>query len=320
MALIMTEINVPEAAARIRGYVHRTPVMTSQYFDKLTGARLFFKCENFQKIGAFKFRGASNAILSLSEPEAKKGVITMSSGNHGQAVALAAQMRGIPACVVMPESAPAAKRKAVEGYGAHVTLARVKSIGELPATLARVQAETGTTLIHPYDDPRVISGQGTATLELLEDVPDLDGVIAPVSGGGLLSGTSIAAKGVRAGIQIWGGEPEMADDAYRSLRDGIRYPALESRTMADGLRASLSERTFEILRRNVSEIVTVSEREIADTTRSIWERMKIIVEPSGAVPLAAIIRRRDTFQGKRIGVILSGGNLDLDRLPWTQLG
>jgi len=315
----MQGIDVQEAAARIRGHVHRTPVLTSSYFNALTDARLFFKCENFQRIGAFKFRGASNAILALSDEHARNGVITLSSGNHGQAVALAARIRGIPAYIVMPESAPAAKRKAVEGYGGLVTLARVKSIEELPATMEKVKAETGATLIHPFDDPKVISGQGTATLELLEDVPDLNVVIAPVSGGGLLSGTSVAAKSINKSIQLWGAEPEMADDAFRSLRDGVRYPATDSKTMADGLRASLSERTFAILRENVNGIIPVSEREIADTTRSIWERMKIVVEPSGAVPLAAVIKRPDAFRGQRVGVIFSGGNLDLDRLPWMQL-
>lgn len=313
---IPTIDDVRAAAERIRrNDVHRTPVLTCETFDRVTGARLFFKCENFQKIGAFKFRGASNAILSLSDEEARRGVVTMSSGNHAAAVSLAAKMRGINAYIAMPETAPEAKRQAVEGYGGKITLGGA-NINEVDETAIRIQKETGAIMIHPFDDPRVIAGQGTAALELLEDYPDLGAIIGPVSGGGLMSGTCIAASGLNPGIELFGAEPANADDACRSLRAGRRLTDGPRNTIADGLRATLSERTFAILSRHLREILTVTEDQIISATKEIWQRMKIIVEPSGAVPFAAIRAYPDRFTGKRVGVLVSGGNLDLDRLPW----
>lgn len=313
---IPTIDDVRAAAERIqRNHVHRTPVMTSETFDHMTGATLFFKCENFQKIGAFKFRGASNAILSLSDEEARRGVVTMSSGNHAAAVSLAARMRGINAYIAMPETAPEAKRRAVEGYGGKITL-RGANINEVDETALRIQKETGAVMIHPFDDPRVIAGQGTAALELLTDYPELDTVIGPVSGGGLMSGTCIAASALKPGIELIGAEPANADDARRSLRAGHRLTDGPRNTIADGLRGTLSERTYTILSRHLREILIVSEEQIIEATKEIWQRMKIIVEPSGAVPFAAIRAYPDRFTNKRVGVIVSGGNLDLDRLPW----
>lgn len=308
--------DIRAASERIRrNGVHRTPVLTCNTFDQWTGASLFFKCENFQKIGAFKFRGASNAILSLTDEEAARGVVTMSSGNHAQAVALAARLRGITAHIAMPETAPVPKRRAVEGYGGRITLRGV-NINEVDETAIEIQKKTGAVMIHPFDDPRVIAGQGTAALELLEDHPDLDVIIGPVSGGGLMSGTCIAASGLKAGIRLFGAEPANADDAYRSLKAGRVLTDGPRNTIADGLRASLSERTFTILSRHLSEIVTVSEDQIINATKEIWQRMKIVVEPSGAASFAAVLARPDLFAGKRAGVIVSGGNLDLDKLPW----
>lgn len=312
---IPTIDDVRAARERISKHVHRTPVLTCDTFNRRAGASLFFKCENFQKVGAFKFRGASNAILQLPDEEARRGVVTMSSGNHAAAVSLAARTRGIPAYIAMPETAPIAKQRAVEGYGGRITLSGV-NINAVNEAAQRIQLETGAVMIHPFDDPRVIAGQGTATLELLEDVPDLDAIIGPVSGGGLMSGTCIAATGVRPGIALFGAEPEGANDAYRSFKAGIRLTDGPRNTIADGLRATLSERTFAILSAHLRDIITVTEEQIIEATREIWQRMKIIVEPSGAVPLAAILARPALFSGKRVGAIFSGGNLDLDHLPW----
>jgi threonine dehydratase len=288
-------------------------VLTSSTFDNLTGAKLFFKCENFQKIGAFKFRGASNAILLLSDDEARRGVVTMSSGNHAAAVALAARLRGVPAYIAMPETAPEAKRRAVEGYGGKITL-KGTNINEVDATARRIQEETGAVLIHPFDDPRVIAGQGTVALELLEDYPDLDAIVGPVSGGGLMSGACIAASALKPGIELFGAEPANADDACRSLRAGQRLTDGPRNTIADGLRATLSNRTFSILSRHLREILTVSEEQILAATWDLWQRMKILVEPSGAVPLAATLAYPDRFANKRVGIIVSGGNADIDRI------
>jgi threonine dehydratase len=313
---IPTISDVRIASERIRrNGVHRTPVMTCETFDRVTGASLFFKCENFQKVGAFKFRGASNAILSLTDEEASRGVVTMSSGNHAAAVALAARLRGIRAYIAMPESAPVAKRRAVEGYGGRITL-RGLNINEVDETAMDLQRQTGATMIHPFDDPRVIAGQGTAALELLEDYPNLDAIIGPVSGGGLMSGTCIAAAGLKSAILLFGAEPVNADDAFRSLRAGHRLTDGPRNTIADGLRATLSERTFAILSGHLAEIVTVTEDQIVNATKEIWQRMKIVVEPSGAVSFAAILARSALFTGRRVGVIVSGGNLDLEKLPW----
>lgn len=300
------------AAARIEPFVHRPPVLSSSTLNRELNAEVFFKCENLQKVGAFKARGATNAVLALSDDEASRGVATHSSGNHGQALAYAASVRGIRSWVVMPDHAPDVKVNAVRGYGAEVVFCRQ---AEREETTRRLVAETGATLIHPYDNAMVIAGQGTATLELLEDVPDLDFVIAPVGGGGLLSGAAIAAHAADDRIRVFGGEPEAVDDAFRSLRDGVLYPAVSNpETFGDGLLTGLGRRNFAILQDHGVEIVTVSEAEIVDSARFHLERMKIVVEPSGAVGLAAV--RKLNIQGRRAGVIISGGNTDfrwLDR-------
>lgn len=312
---IPTLADVRAAAQRIAPLAHRTPVMTSESLDRLAGANLYFKCENLQKGGAFKFRGACNAVDSLSDADARRGVVTHSSGNHAAALALAARYRGITAHIVMPENAPTAKRAAVESYGARIVLCE-PTLTARETTTARVMEETGAILVHPYDDPRVIAGQGTVALELLEQQPDLDVVVAPISGGGLLSGIAIACSGVSPRTEVVGSEPEVADDAARSLALGRLLPAGPSPTIADGLRAGLSDRTFFILRQHVRRVTTVSEKQIISAMRLIWERMKLIVEPSGAVPLAAVLAEPSIFQGRHVGLVLSGGNLDLDRLPW----
>lgn len=307
--------DVREAAARIRPHARRTPTLTCSSLDRRAGATIFLKCENFQKVGAFKFRGACNAVFSLSDAEAARGVATHSSGNHAQALALAARLRGIPARVVMPSTAPAVKKAAVAGYGATITLCE-PTLEAREATLAQVVRESGACPIHPYDDDRVIAGQGTAALELLEDHPDLDVVIAPVGGGGLLSGTAIAATALSPRIRVLAGEPEAADDAFRSVQAGRILPAGDPRTVADGLRTSLGLRTFPIIRDRVERIVTVSEAGIVEAMRYLWERAKIVVEASSAVPVAALLGGKVDLAGLRIGVILSGGNVDLEALPW----
>jgi threonine dehydratase len=301
--------DIEAARGRIEPYINRTPVLTSRTFDAWSGARLFLKAECFQRAGAFKYRGATNAVRLLGEEEARRGVATHSSGNHAAALALAARTRGIPAEIVMPSNSPAVKRAAVEGYGGRITFC-APALEAREKTLEEVIARTGAGAVHPYDDGRVIAGQGTAALELLEEVPDLDAVIAPVGGGGLLSGTAVAARGVRPGIRVLGSEPELADDAYRSLREGKRLPPCPPRTVADGLRTSLGELPFAILREEGVEIVLVSEEEILRATRALWERAKVVVEPSGAVPLAAILSKRVDLAGLKVGVILSGGNVD----------
>ncbi len=304
------------AHRRIAPHVHRTPVMVSASLDEMAGARLFFKCENLQKGGAFKMRGASNAIFSLSDAEAKRGVVTHSSGNHAQAVALAARKRGIRAWVVMPSNAPGVKLRAVKAYGAEVTLCE-PTVRSREETAAAIMARTGAVLIHPFDDDRIIAGQATAALELLEDVPGLDFILAPVSGGGLLSGTSLAAKALRPTIRVIGCEPKNADDAYRSMASGHIESNEHPDTMADGLRAQLAPRTFEIIRRNVERIELVTEEEIVAAMRHVWERMKIIIEPSSAVAVAPALLRRLGAEGKKVGIILSGGNVDLAHLPFA---
>ena len=323
--------DVRRAAERIAPHTRRTPVLTCSTLDRLCGARLFFKCEGFQKGGAFKFRGAANTVLSLGEEEAARGVVTHSSGNHGAALALAAAVRGVPARVVMPRDAPRVKRQAVAGYGAEVVFCE-PTAADREAACARLVAETGATLVHPYDDARVIAGQGTAVLELLEEVPALDLVVVPVGGGGLASGTAIAAAGVAPATRVVGAEPAAADDAARSLAAGRRLgsPPGPVATVADGLRASLSARTFAALSRHLAAVVTVGEDEIVAAMRLVWERMKIVVEPSAAVPVAALLSgaalgpldaggatggARGAWP--RVGVILSGANVDLDRLPWS---
>ena len=313
MAVALTQIR--EAAERIRPHAHRTPVLTCAALDLAVGAKVFLKCENFQKVGAFKFRGACNAVFSLGDAEAVRGVATHSSGNHAQALALAARLRGIPAHIVMPGNAPAVKQAGVLGYGGRITLCE-PVLAARESTLADVVARTGAAVVHPYNDERVIAGQGTAALELLQEIPDLDVILVPVGGGGLLSGTAIAATELVPGIRVIAGEPEGADDAFRSLAEGRILPSLDPRTIADGLLTALGELTFPVIRDRVERIVTVSEPGIIAAMRFIWERAKLVIEPSSAVPLAVLWERRIDLAGLKVGVILSGGNVDLDRLPW----
>ena len=310
-----THADVLEAAARIRPFAHRTPVLTCATLDRLTGAQLFFKCENLQKVGAFKFRGACNAVMSLPPEAAAAGVATHSSGNHAAALALAARLRGMAAYIVMPDNAPRVKREAVAGYGGIIRLC-APTLAAREAALAQVVRETGAAFVHPYNDPRVIAGQGTAALELLAEAPALDTIVAPVGGGGLLSGTALAAEGAASDARIIGAEPAGADDACRSLREGRIVPSVDPRTMADGLLTSLGDLTFAVIRRRVERIVTVSEPGIAAAMRLIWERMKLVVEPSSAVALAALLEGDVDMAGRRVGIILSGGNVELGKLPW----
>jgi threonine dehydratase len=316
---------IREAHARIAPRIHRTPVLTSHSLDAMAGAQFFFKCDNFQKTGSFKIRGAANAILSSSDSEAAHGIVTPSSGNHGAAVACAAAWRGVPAYIVMPKNAPAVKCRAVESYGGRITFSE-PTITSRQETSARVQAETGAILIHPYDNDRIITGQATSAKELLEEVPDIDAVFAPVSGGGLLSGTCLSAKAMRVDIRIIGCEPARADDAYRSLATGVLQSLDSSDTIADGLRASLAPRTFAILRRHLDRVLLVSEEEIIAAMRLVWERMKIIIEPSSAVAIAPLLRpgavadlnlpARADGGAPKLGVIFSGGNVDFSALPF----
>jgi threonine dehydratase len=316
MAMEPTIEDVREAQDRIRPFVHRTPVLTCAALDDMCGAQLFFKCENFQKAGAFKVRGACHAVFSLGEREARKGVTTHSSGNHAAALALAARWRGISAHVVMPENAALVKRSAAAAYGAEVFFCK-PTLEAREYTVERVIESTGAVFIHPYNDPRIIAGQGTAALELCEEIPQMDVVMAPVGGGGLLSGTAVAVTSVSPGTVVIGAEPEQADDACRSLQKGEIVPAANPDTIADGLRTSLGSLTFPIIKKHVKEIITVREEAIVQAMRHIWERMKIVVEPSAAVPLAAVLTRGKSLKGKRIGIILSGGNVDLGNLPWS---
>lgn len=309
---------IREAATRIAPYANRTPVMTSSTLNAMAGRELFLKCENLQKVGAFKFRGACNAILKLEDAEAARGVVTHSSGNHAQAVAMAASLRGIAAHVVMPSNSNRVKREAVEGYGAKVYPCEPTEAARRART-AEVLAKTGGTFIPPFDHPDIIAGQGTTMLELHEQVPDLDGVIAPVGGGGLISGISIAARGLRPSLRIFGSEPAGADDAARSLASGRFVPQEAPDTIADGLLTSLGEQTWPIVRDHLETIVTVTDDEICAAMRLIWERVKMIIEPSSAVAVAAVLT--DDFKAlgemERVGIVISGGNVDLDRLPWT---
>ncbi len=303
------------AQARIAPHVHRTPVLTCHSIDAEAGATLFFKCENFQKVGAFKARGATNAVYSLGDDVARRGVVTHSSGNHGAALAYAAARRGIPAWVVMPDNAPKVKQENVRRFGATIRYC-APTVDAREAACAEVQRESGATLVHPFDDERVIAGQGTAALELLADVPGLDIVIAPCGGGGLLSGTAIATRGVAPGVRVFGAEPANADDATRSFASGRVEPLPATVTIADGLRTTLSPRTLAAIRAHVDAMGTCSEEAIVHAMRMVWERMKIVIEPSSAVPLACLLERTLDARGVRAGVILSGGNVDLDHLPW----
>ena len=303
--------DIERAHERIKNIVNNTSVLTSRTLDKMVEANVFVKCENFQRIGAFKFRGVSNKLLQLSADEKAKGVVTHSSGNHAQAVALASSLLGIKSVIVMPENAPPVKIDATRDYGAEIVrcASNVKAREE---TCQNLVDKHGYTLVHPYDDDQIIAGAGTAALELIKEVGDLDYMFCPVGGGGLLSGTSVATKGLCPDSKVIAVEPERADDAYRSFKDGKLYPSAYPDTIADGLRTSLSKRTFKIIRENVDEIITVSEKEIIDAMKFLWMRMKIVVEPSGAVPIAGVIKMARSIKNKKIGVIISGGNIDLD--------
>jgi len=310
-----TITDIQAAARLIQPYAHHTPVLTSTSLDHQVGAHVFLKCENFQKVGAFKFRGACNAVFSLPKTAAQLGVATHSSGNHAQAIALAARLRGIPAYIVMPENAPKVKKAAVAGYGGQITYCK-PTLEARETTLERVIERTSAVEIHPYNNLAVIAGQGTAALELITEIPNLDVVIAPVGGGGLLSGTAIAVTTASPKTRVIAAEPELADDAYRSLKAGRIIPSINPQTIADGLLTSLGTLTFPIIQEKVEQITTVSEQAILDSMKFIWERAKIIIEPSAAVPIALLWERKIDLTGLRIGVILSGGNVDLDQIPW----
>jgi len=308
--------DVRTAHARIKPYIHNTPVLTSRYLNELTGAELFFKCENFQKAGAFKVRGASNAVFGLSDEMAAKGVATHSSGNHALSLSYAAGQRGIDCTVVMPRTAPQAKKDAVKGYGG-VIVECEPSTTSREATFAEVVAESGAEFVHPYNDIRVITGQATCSLELHEAVPDLDAVIAPIGGGGMISGTCLTLSNIAPHIDIFAAEPEQADDAYRSFKAGHIIADDSPVTIADGLKVPLKENTWHFVSNHVTDIQTASEAEIIAAMKLTWQRMKIVIEPSCAVPLAAILKNPDVYRGKRVGVIITGGNVDMDSLPWT---
>ena len=314
---IPTYDDVLVAHERVAPYIHRTPVLTSRFIDEMAGANLFFKCENLQKAGAFKVRGASNAVFGLSEAVAAKGVATHSSGNHALSLSYAAGRRGIPCHVVMPRTAPQAKKDAVIGYGGTITECE-PSTSSREAVFAEVQARTGADFVHPYNDPRVIAGQATCSRELLDQVEGLDAVIAPIGGGGMISGTCLTVSTIAPDVKIYAGEPEQADDAARSLKAGHIIADDAPNTVADGLKVPLKDLTWHFVSKHVSDILTVSEQEIVDAMRLVWARLKIVMEPSSAVPLAAILRNRDVFAGQRVGVIVTGGNVDLDKLPWLK--
>lgn len=306
---------IEEAAARIKPYAHRTPVLTCKTLDALIGAQLFFKAENFQKAGAFKFRGATNAVFALNDKDAARGVVTHSSGNHAGALALAGRNRGVKVRVVMPSNTAVVKRAAVEGYGAEVILCE-PTLAAREATTAAVIERTGAVLVHPYDNLFVMAGQGTAALELLDDVPDLDVILAPLGGGGLLSGTLVASKQLRPGIRVFGCEPELADDGFRGLQEGKIAPILRTDTIADGLRTAVGQLTFPVIKEMVDGIALASEAKIIEAMRLLMERAKILVEPSSAVCLAAMLQGAVPKASGKIGIILSGGNVDVARLPF----
>jgi len=308
-------IDIQAAHTRIKPFIHHTPVMKSQQLNELFNCELFFKCENFQKVGAFKFRGATNAVLSLTSEEKNKGVVTHSSGNHAAALALAGRMNGVKANIVMPDNAPVVKKNAVAGYGAEITFCK-PTLQAREDTTRLIMERTGATLVHPYDNFNVICGQGTAALELLQEKRDLEIVIAPVGGGGLMSGTSTCVKGINKNIQVIGAEPIMANDAYISFTTGILTPSVNPLTIADGLLTSLSELTFSVIRKNVDKILTAKEDSIIECMLLVWERMKIIIEPSSATVLAIVKENPAIFSGKKIGLIISGGNVDFRKLPF----
>jgi threonine dehydratase len=315
-AYIPTLEDMLVAHERIKPHVHRTPVLTSSFLYDLTGAELFFKCENFQKAGAFKVRGASNAVFGLDEETAKSGVATHSSGNHALSLSYAAGRRGIPCYVVMPRTAPQAKKDAVRGYGGIITECE-PSTSSREAVFAQVEEETGAEFVHPYNDPRVIAGQGTCSKELMEQTDGLDMVIAPIGGGGMVSGTCLTLSNLAPGVKIFAAEPEQADDAARSLRAGHIIADDAPKTVADGLKVPLKDLTWHFVSNYVSDVLTASEQEIVEAMRLTWARLKIVMEPSSAVPLATILKNKHIFAGKRVGVIITGGNVDLNKLPWT---
>jgi threonine dehydratase len=313
---IPTFDDVLEARERIKPYIHRTPVLTSSYFNQLTGAELFFKCENFQKAGAFKLRGASNAVFGLSEAQAAKGVATHSSGNHALSLSYAAGRRGIKASVVMPKTAPEAKKAAVRGYGGEVFECEPSTTAR-EAMLEELVTRTGADFVHPYNDHRVIAGQATCSLELIEDVGSLDAVVAPIGGGGMISGTCLTITNKSPQTAIYAAEPKNADDAYRSFHAGEIIEDDAPNTIADGLKVSLRPRTWHFVSKYVKDVLLASEEEIIEAMYLVWQRMKIVVEPSSSVALATIIKNKQQFAGKRVGVILTGGNVDLKKLPWN---
>ncbi|WP_374637216.1 beta-hydroxyaspartate dehydratase BhcB [Paracoccus sp. (in: a-proteobacteria)] len=312
---IPTLEDMQRARARIAPHIHQTPVLTSRMLNDLTGAELFFKCENLQKAGAFKARGASNAVFGLTDEQAARGVATHSSGNHGTCLSYAAGRRGIPCTVVMPRTAPQAKKDAVAGYGARVVECEPSTTSR-EAVFAEVLAETGAEFVHPYNDWRVIAGQATCSAELIEQVAGLDAVVAPIGGGGMVSGTCLTLSHLAPGVSIYAAEPEQADDAARSFRAGHIIADDAPETIADGLKVPLKELTWHFVKSHVTDILTASEDEIVEAMKLIWKRMKIVMEPSSAVPLATILKNSETFAGKRVGIIITGGNVDLDRLPW----
>ena len=315
MAFKITQSDIQAAHEKIQPLIHRTPVLTCQSINEMVGAEMFFKCENFQKIGAFKARGGINAVLSLPEEARAKGVVTHSSGNHAQAIALAAKMAGVPAYIVMPKTAPEVKKKAVVGYGAQITLCEPTQQSR-EENSARIQEETGATFISPYNDYSVITGQATCAKELIEDQPDLDILIAPVGGGGLLAGSALSALYYKPELTVYAGEPEGAKDTYLSMEAGTLTKVEKPSSIADGLLASMGDKNFEIIKELVKDIFLVTDEEIVAAMRIIWERMKIVIEPSCAVPFAAILKNKEVFQGKKVGVILTGGNVDLAKLPF----
>lgn len=310
-----TKQDIIEAHERIRNQIHRTPILSSSLINSIAGCEIYFKCENFQKVGAFKFRGASNAVLSLTNEGLQKGVATHSSGNHAAALALAAKMENVPAYIVMPHTAPQIKKTAVEGYGAKIIFCE-PTLQAREETLARVVDETGATFVHPYNNYSVIAGQATCAKEILEELTDLDYIIPPIGGGGLASGTCLSTKYYSTKTKVIGAEPLGADDAFRSLRDKTIYPSANPHTICDGLLTSLGEKTFSILNRELVKIITATDEAIIASMRLIWERMKIIVEPSSAVTLAVVLENKEKFAGKKIALILSGGNVDLTKLPF----
>ncbi|MDP6754560.1 MAG: pyridoxal-phosphate dependent enzyme [Candidatus Marinimicrobia bacterium] len=303
------------AHKRIRHLIHRTPILTNKSLNELSGAKLYFKCENFQKVGAFKIRGATNTVEQLSQTEIEKGVATTSSGNHGAALSMAVTRRGGKTKVVMPNNTPKIKVNNVERNGGIVVWCEPEQSSR-ESVLADLVEQTGAIVVHPYNDERIVAGQGTCAKELMEDEPNLDMIVCPVSGGGLLGGTLLAAKGINSKIIVYGAEPSEADDAYRSLKSGKIETNKSIDTICDGLRAQLGTVPFPIIQEFVDGIITVTEEEIISAMRMIWERMKIIVEPSSAITLGGLLKRPAIFKGKRVGLIISGGNVDLEKLPW----